>query len=102
MAHYSKDNNCTCGGSEDRTYNGWCNYETWLVNLWLTNDQSTSEYVEELVREAQDRYGASEAIREFVEEMNPLLDEASMFTDLLNGALGEVQWQDIVDHLQEI
>ncbi len=25
-------------------YNGWTNYETWLVNLWLDNDASTYAY----------------------------------------------------------
>lgn len=25
--------------TQDRTYNGWSTYETWLVNLWITNDQ---------------------------------------------------------------
>jgi len=24
--------------SEDKTYNGWTNYETWNVYLWITGD----------------------------------------------------------------
>jgi hypothetical protein len=25
----------------DVTYNGWANYETWLANIWIDNDQCT-------------------------------------------------------------
>jgi hypothetical protein len=38
----------------DTTYNGWKNYETWLVNLWFTNDQYTSEEVNRVVSEIKD------------------------------------------------
>ena len=38
--------------TETKTYNGWQNYETWCVNLWLTNEPGSSE---ELSRIAHDR-----------------------------------------------
>ena len=35
--------------SEDG-YNGWKNYETWLVALWLDNERETYEYWREEAR----------------------------------------------------
>ncbi len=28
-----------------REYNGWCNRETWIVNLWLSNDMESYYYI---------------------------------------------------------
>ena len=36
----------------DDTYNGWANRETWLVNLWLSNDQDLLETALDLITEA--------------------------------------------------
>ena len=30
----------------DRRYNGWANYETWNVVLWIENDRSIQDYIE--------------------------------------------------------
>lgn len=30
-----------------KEYNGWTNFETWNVNLWLDNEQSSQEYWQE-------------------------------------------------------
>ena len=35
-------------------YNGWYNYETWLVNLWMDNDQGSQEMWREHARESID------------------------------------------------
>ena len=39
--------------SRDGTYNGYANYETWLVKVWIDNDQGNVEY---WVEKAQDLY----------------------------------------------
>jgi hypothetical protein len=31
----------------DRIYNGWTNYETWNVVLWIENDESIQDYIQE-------------------------------------------------------
>jgi len=33
-----------------KKYNGWTNYETWCVNLWLTNEASTEQEVRMLAQ----------------------------------------------------
>ena len=73
--------------------NGWTNKETWLVNLWLGDTlcadmedgfDITAEYIEEMVDEM-----ASAALE----------DGANGFiTDLLNCALGEINYREIADH----
>lgn len=79
------------------TYNGWKNYETWAVALWLDNDYGTYEYVRELAEDAT-RVELADRIEEYVKEAAPEL-EASMFADLLNAAIGEVDFLAIADNL---
>jgi hypothetical protein len=100
---------------EDRTYNGWTNYETWNVALWLDNDQGTYNYVRELADEAkresaehQDRYDTrtpegllAERLKDLVEDGSPLAEEASMYADLLGAAIGAVDWYEIAEAILE-
>lgn len=44
------------------TYNGWTNYETWVVNLWLGNDEGSDRYWRE---QAQECFDESETERSF-------------------------------------
>ncbi len=95
----------------DTTYNGWTNYETWNVALWYDNDQGSYNERCDMVREiAEDNDDKDDAVgdiaswlKENVENANPLASEASMFSDILGAALGEVNWHEIAGNwLDEI
>lgn len=88
------------------TYNGWSNYETWNVALWLDNDEGSYLHVREMAKNAREdhsgegleRIALAGAIEEMVKEAAPDLD-ASMYSDLLNAALSEVDWREIAEHI---
>jgi hypothetical protein len=92
----------------DTTYNGWTNYETWSLALWLGNDQGSYLYWQEV---AEDTYRNAEANRSFTRRQRATLafadqlkDEteenapelgASFYADMLSAALSEINWHEI-------
>ena len=88
--------------SNDRTYNGWSTYETWLVNLWITNDQDLYAALHAEVVDAPRLYDAREILKSWVDNEVDLHLEAAgathggLIPDLLRGALSEVDWYEIV------
>lgn len=40
----------------EKRYNGWRNRETWLCNLWISNEQDNAEYFAERTREVRETY----------------------------------------------
>jgi len=88
-------------------YNGWTNYETWAVALWIDNDEGSYRERQELARQYErdeddpdseaDVAGYADAIKEWVErDMVPDLG-ASLASDLLGAALSEVNWREIAE-----
>jgi GTPase Era involved in 16S rRNA processing len=89
-------------------YNGWYNYETWNCKLWLDNEYSTYQYMQEESKRIYDEseaseystkkenavYNLSEFIKEYVEENTPEIP-ASMYSDLLNAAISEINFREI-------
>lgn len=95
-------------------YNGWRNYETWVTNLWLTNDAGTDGYWREQARAA---WGGAEAtayftraeaarndlarqLKDEIEEGSPC-PEAGLYGDLLNAALSEIDWHEVAEAFLE-
>lgn len=87
----------------DETYNGWKNYPTWAVNLWLSNDEGLYNEARELtavcVERGDDliRVRVADVLRDWVrDDLAPDLG-ASFAADLLGYALDQVDWFEIAD-----
>ena len=119
-AGHNAGNHWTNNQMEEKTYNGWTNYETWVVNLWIDNDQGSYTYWREQAgshyenaadcenvhkglwsRRSAARSKLAEQIKDEFEDASPLADQANVYTDLLTAALGEVDWREIADNLLE-
>jgi len=88
------------------SYNGYTNYETWAVCLWLDNEEPTYNAALALVEDAEvgdfSDGTLAEAFKEWVEDMViPVGLEASLAFDLLRGAVSEVNWQEVALHYVE-
>lgn len=102
----------------DETYNGWTNYETWLVNLWLTNDEGSYDVVRETVEAAWSepvkkimsshdprRVDVVDAVKALVEDWAGVGDRSEDLgtrlvgfqADLLGAALSEVDWFELAE-----
>ncbi len=102
-------------------YNGWSNYETWLVATWLDNEQETyhlwRDHAKDAVINALDENAdlrhtkaelvlqaitmLSQQLSTWLEEQNPLQGQANVFCDLLNAALSEVNEWEVAQHYLE-
>jgi len=92
-----------------KDYNGWTNYETWLVKLWMDNEEGSYRFFQEQAEqvckddpdeEDNDRIRTlAEIIQTSHEESLPKLE--GFAADLINGALAEVNWEEIANSLLE-
>ena len=82
------------------SYNGWTNYETWAVKLWLDNEQGDQEMMEEIVRENTEDRIAGEVLRDTLAECMPDLG-GTLWGDLLSSAWEGVNWREIAENVRE-
>jgi hypothetical protein len=92
----------------EKTYNGWTNYETWCVALWINNDpymqKDWAQRASDLIGDGYDRtHGkddysnaacelACQLKDDFEEYASPL---EGFWSDWLNSVLSEVEWREI-------
>lgn len=90
--------------TESATHEGWSNYPTWALNLWLSNDQGLYNQVREWAHLAwkMSDHDPCEARASLASELEgwgqAQLDEdpiAGFPGDLLGWAMGQVNWLEI-------
>jgi hypothetical protein len=94
----------------EKGYNGWTNYETWALALWIGNEEGSYKLWRERTREALDpnrttvRKGFTrneEAALILADELKAETEDnapdlgASFYADVMNAALAEVHWYQI-------
>ena len=81
-------------------YNGWCNRETWIVNLWMTGDQRYYEQLCQITSSYSGLNDQAEALEDWIRfEYDG--EYSSIWADLINNSLAEVDWYEIVEKNQE-
>ncbi len=96
-----------------KEYNGWWNYETWIVhNLWVDGDHGDQEFWHKeaehaynnsktdniLTKAMRARFDLAKTLKISIEEGNPIT-KPSIYSDLMDGAISEVNFQEIAGHL---
>jgi hypothetical protein len=81
-------------------YNGWSNRETWIVNLWMTGDQSYYEQLCEITSSHNNLDDQAEVLEDWIRfEYDG--EYSSIWADLINNSLAAVNWCEIVEKNQE-
>lgn len=89
----------------DTTYNGWANFATWNVNLWIQNDEGLYNYALDLMRAwRDDAYGELEGFdgscaRELARE---LFQPTGKTPDDVKIDDSTIDWSEIADALLEL
>lgn len=96
-----------------KEYNGWYNYETWNIMLWIDNEQAWSEQVREMAVAFLESLPTPEydqcEIQTFAEQLEAWATdpENGLFPEIPTGpasdALGlyqqEINWEEIAENL---
>lgn len=93
--------------SKEERYNGWTNYETWAVDLWIGNEESEYNYwceqahgVKRDYPKDEQGYTLADMLKDRIEEeAEHAIPDASMFSDLLRAAISEVDFGEIAKGL---
>ena len=76
-------------------YEGWSNYPTWCVKLWIDNNAGMADDANSMARCARSVYDLEDTLRDWI--MESIATTPSLAGDLLDWALGQANWREIAD-----
>jgi len=80
-------------------YNGWTNYPTWNVALWMDNHPGSHQLYIEMAEDC-------DTVAEFAQRLENQIKEGhmvatGMYADIMGWALSLVNWIEIAEHYEE-
>ena len=76
------------------TYEGWKNYETWNVSLWLNNDEPLYRGAVEFMKDYEGKLPYVEFCKDSGLDAQKTPDDIAWFSQLLDyPALDEMMWE---------
>lgn len=84
----------------EQKYNGWTNRETWLVSLWMSDE----EMLRDIANSSGSLHERANDFQEYVEEVvmpTEIYDEVSFLSDLVMGAFAEINWIELVEAFED-
>ena len=79
------------------TYNGWANYPTWAVHLWLSNDEGSYEEARMIANGSGSPLEREQKLRDCVLDYHIIELTGSLSSDLLGYAARQIDWSEILD-----
>lgn len=80
-----------------QTYNGWVNRETWLMNVWLTNETAHYELLVDAIGLKCPAVDKAEWLKDAIEqELYMTIDSPCVWQDLLVSCMTRVDWCEII------
>ena len=84
---------------EEKKYNGWSNYETWVFKLWIDNDQQLYNHVYEWCSRCYE-YKIAEKLEDLAGTMTTttnVSDSVGLASDLLGRALKRINYFELAE-----
>lgn len=76
-------------------YQGWTNHETWVVNLWIGNDEVTYRVMQNLDLDT------AEKAKKFYDNIVHVQTRRAILKDIGNGSIDNVNWQELSEAWSE-
>lgn len=97
-------------------YNGYLNWETWLVALWINNDEGSQDFwieqAHQALNDAQETkyftkedeavFLLSDTLKDYFEDSPEIPMSSGFYYDLIMGALSVVDWKEVAETILEI
>lgn len=87
-------------------YQGYSNYPTWAVSLWLNNDANNYSHWVDRAQDLANESGKEDAVSDLASELENEVTEFApevegMYSDIFTWAMDQVDWQEIAESMLE-